>query len=121
MVLLHFFATWCEPCVAEIASLQQLTSMTRDEPLAVVAIDVAEIDLKVRAFFQKNPVGFAVLLDRDRSVTRNWQVSALPSTIVLDPQLEPRLLVEGDLDWSRPDIVTTLKTLYPASASADRK
>ena len=121
VVLLHFFATWCEPCVAEIASLQHLTSIMRDQPLAVVAIDVAEIDLKVRAFFEKNPADFAVLLDRDRAIARSWKISALPSTVILDPGLSPRLFVEGDLDWSRPDIITTLKTLYPAGADAGGK
>jgi thiol-disulfide isomerase/thioredoxin len=121
VVLLHFFATWCEPCVAEIASLQRLTSITRGQPLAVIAIDVAEIDLKVRAFFEKHSVDFAVLLDRDRAITRSWKISALPSTVVLDPDLSPRLFIEGDLDWSRPDIITTLKTLYPAGASAAGK
>lgn len=95
--------------------------MTRGQPLAVVAIDVAEIDLKVRAFFEKNPADFAVLLDRDRAIARSWKISALPSTVVLDPDLSPRLFVEGDLDWSRPDIITALKALYPTGAGAGGK
>lgn len=117
VVLLHFFATWCEPCVRELTSLQKLTSITRDKPLKIVAIDVAEVDLRVRAFFEKLPVDFPVLLDRDRAVTKAWRVSALPSTVVLAPDLAPRLFIEGDLDWSRPDVLTTIETLYPATAS----
>lgn len=116
VVLLHFFATWCEPCVREITSLQKLTSIARGKPLKIVAIDVAEVDLRVRAFFEKLPVGFPVLLDRDRAVTKAWQVSALPSTVVLAPDLTPRLLIEGDLDWSQPDVLTTIEGLYPAKA-----
>lgn len=113
VVLLHFFATWCEPCVAEMASLQQLARRTRDRPLAILAINVAEVDLRVRAFFDRHPVDFPVVLDRDRAVARAWGVSALPSTVVLDARLQPRLVVEGDLDWSRPDIVATIEALYP--------
>lgn len=116
VVLLHFFATWCEPCVREISSLQRLTEIARDKPLKIVAIDVAEVDLRVRAFFEKLPVNFPVLLDRDRAVTKAWHVSALPSTVVLAPDLTPRLFIEGDLDWSRPDVLTTIQTLYPAAA-----
>ncbi|MCO5130274.1 MAG: TlpA family protein disulfide reductase [Xanthobacteraceae bacterium] len=117
VVLLHFFATWCEPCVREIASLQRLGATSRDRPLKVVAIDVAEVDLRVRAFFEKQPVDFPVLLDRDRAVTKAWRVSALPSTYVLAPDLTPRLFIAGDLDWSRPDVLATIEALYPAAVS----
>lgn len=115
VVLVHFFATWCEPCVREIASLQKLTAITRGKSLAIVAVDVAEVDLRVRAFFEKSPVDFPVVLDRDRAVAKGWKISALPSTVVLDADLTPRLFVEGDLDWSQPDIVVALEALYPAA------
>jgi thiol-disulfide isomerase/thioredoxin len=119
VVLVHFFATWCEPCVRELTSLQKLSATTRGKPLAIVAIDVAEVDLRVRAFFEKIPVDFAVLLDRDRAVSKAWGVSALPTTFVLDANLAPKLFVEGDLDWSHPDILTTLEALYPTETSND--
>ncbi len=113
VVLVHFFATWCEPCVREMASLQQLARAARDEPLIVLAINVAEVDLRVRAFFEKHPVDFPVLLDRDRAVSRAWRISMLPSTVVLDGAHTARFIVESDLDWSRKDIRTTLKSIYP--------
>lgn len=113
VVVLHFFATWCEPCVREITSLRKLADIARDKPLKIVAIDVAEVDLRVRAFFEQHPVDFPVLLDRDRAVTRAWKVSALPSTYVLAPDLMPRLFVEGDLDWTQPDVLAAIERLYP--------
>lgn len=118
-VLVHFFATWCEPCVPELASLQRLARASRDEPLAIVAIDVGEVDLRVRAFFDKRPVDFPVLLDRNRSVAKAWNVTSLPTTFVLDAALQPRLFVEGDLDWSRPDIVSAIAALYPRQSRTD--
>jgi len=118
-VLVHFFATWCEPCVPELASLQRLAHAARDEPLAIVAIDVGEVDLRVRAFFDKRPVDFPVLLDRDRSVAKAWNITSLPTTFVLDATLQPRLFVEGDLDWSRPDIVSAIAALYPKRTRTD--
>jgi len=115
VVLVHFFATWCEPCVSEIASLQRLATTTRGKPFVILAVDVAEVDLRVRAFFEKQPVDFTILLDRDRAVSKSWDVSALPTTFVLDTNLAPKFFIEGDLDWSRPDVLAAIESLYPAS------
>ncbi len=114
-MLVHFFATWCEPCVSEMASIQRLATATHGKPLAIVAVDVAEADLRVRAFFAKQPVDFTILLDRDRAVSKSWDVTALPTTFVLDANLAPKLFIEGDLDWSRPDVLVAIESLYPAA------
>lgn len=114
VVLLHFFATYCEPCRPEMASLNKFLKANSDKSFSVFAVDVGEVDLRVRAFFEKDPVAFPVALDRDRKVTKAWGVSALPTTIILNEKLEPKLIVEGDLDWSNPDVVQKLETLLPA-------
>jgi thiol-disulfide isomerase/thioredoxin len=111
IVLVHFFATWCEPCREELSSLARLVQGPRGKRVAVVAVNVAEVPVRVRRFFDGAPVSFPVVLDADRTVTRAWSVGILPTTFVLDPALQPRLLVEGDMDWSRPDILAALDSV----------
>jgi peroxiredoxin len=101
VVLVHFFATWCEPCRDELPALRRLVERTSPAQLRVLAISVAEPDSRVRNFIDRTPVNFPVLLDRDRSVAKSWSVSALPTTFVLDRDLTPRLFVERDYDWDR--------------------
>lgn len=60
VVLVHFFATWCEPCRAEIASLRELQSRLDGQPFAIVPISVAEADGAVRRFFAADPPPFAI-------------------------------------------------------------
>ena len=110
-VLIHFFATWCEPCRAEMASLRDLQARLDGRPFAIVAISVAEADGAVRRFFAGESLPFAVLLDRDRSVARAWGIHTLPSTVVLDRTLKPRFMAEGDVDWTRPDVMKVLSDL----------
>lgn len=112
IVLIHFFATWCEPCRAEMASLLDLQARLDGRPFAIVPISVAEADGAVRRFFANESLPFAILLDRDRSVARAWNIHTLPSSVVLDRTLKPRFMAEGDVDWARPDVMKTLSDLF---------
>jgi len=112
IVLIHFFATWCEPCRAEMASLRDLQARLDGRPFAIVPISVAEADGAVRRFFANESLPFAVLLDRDRSVARAWGIHTLPSSVVLDRTLKPRFMAEGDVDWARPDVMKVLSDLF---------
>jgi thiol-disulfide isomerase/thioredoxin len=103
VVLVHFFATWCEPCREEIASLQRLSERASARPL-VLAVDVGEVDIRVKRFFENLPVSFSVLLDRDKAATKSWGVDQLPTTFLLDATLTPRFVIVGDFDWDRADV-----------------
>jgi len=103
ITIVHFFATWCESCRTELPSLARLAR--RAGPGArVIAVSVAEPDLRVRRFLTKTETGFPVLLDRERSVARAWGVATLPTSFVLDGALTPMLAAETSVDWDRFDL-----------------
>lgn len=111
IVLVHFFATWCEPCRKEIGSLEQLSKRLPQDRFAIIGVDVAEVEIRVKRFFDSLPVTFPIALDHDGAVAKAWGVDALPATFVLGRNLTPKFRVQGDLDWNRPDINRLLATL----------
>jgi peroxiredoxin len=117
VVLVHFFATWCEPCREELSSLSRLLERQAGDRISVLAVNVAEVPARVQRFLDAAPVSFPVLLDADRAVTKAWGVSILPTTFVLDRALVARLFVEGDVDWTRADALAALERV----GSADPK
>ncbi len=84
--------------------------------LTVVAIDAGETDRAVQRFFATLPVPFPILLDRDRAIARAWRVDVLPTTFVLDGNLIPRFVADGDIDWSRPEVERALTSLFALEA-----
>jgi thiol-disulfide isomerase/thioredoxin len=108
-VLVHYFATWCIPCRRELPALAGLA--VRHPAPRLTIIDVGEPDVRVKRFFAETPVPFPVLLDRQRSVAKAWRVDVLPTTILLDPALRPRLSVEGEFDWSSEDADAAVRSL----------
>jgi thiol-disulfide isomerase/thioredoxin len=111
IVLVHFFATWCASCHEEMTSLQKLAGQLSDKAVMILAIDVADMDLRARRYFEINPVDFPVLLDRDRKTAAAWDVYSLPMTFILDKSRKPKYVAEASLDWSRPDVVEFIDTL----------
>jgi thiol-disulfide isomerase/thioredoxin len=102
VLLVHFFATWCEPCREELPALNRLAARANGN-VKVLAIAVADADRRVQRFFATTPVDFPVLLDRDRAVAKAWNVATLPTTFVLDAALLPRFVVESDCAWDSLD------------------
>lgn len=109
-VIVHFFATWCAPCIEEMASLNALAAEVRDGA-AILAVNVGEVDARVRTFFRDRPVAFPILLDRDRATMKAWTVESLPTSFVLDRDLKPALKTEEPLDWTSPAVTAALAAL----------
>jgi len=110
-VILHFFATWCGPCREEMEALRRFVARTKDSDLTVLAVSVGEPADRVRRFFDKTPVNFTIVLDRDMTVTRAWRVAMLPTTYVLNAELKPKLFLRGEQQWDRLDAAQIVRKL----------
>jgi thiol-disulfide isomerase/thioredoxin len=111
VVVINFWATWCEPCREEMPSLNRLKAQMADTPFAILAIDMGEGEGRIKSFLEKTPVDFPVLLDRDSAVAKSWKVRVLPTTLVLDPDNRIRFIAIGELDWSSAEIEKRLRAL----------
>lgn len=104
VVLVNFWATWCEPCREEMPSMERLRVSLAERPFAVLAVNLAEPESRIAKFLDTVPVGFPILLDRDTKTTRAWQAKVLPATYVVGPDGAIRYRHVGELDWSKPEV-----------------
>jgi thiol-disulfide isomerase/thioredoxin len=111
VVLINFWATWCEPCREEMPSIERLRGTLQDRPFAVLAVNLAEGEQKVRAFLERVPVRFTVLLDADGGASRAWRARLLPATFIVGPDGAVRYSYVGALDWSMPAVRDAIQSL----------
>lgn len=115
-IIVHFFATWCAPCIEEMASLDALAAR-RGGQVQILAVDVGEIEARLRSFFRDRPVRFPILLDRDRAAMKRWRVEGLPTSFVLDRDLRPALMTTAPLDWTSPAVLAALDAVVGGGAN----
>jgi thiol-disulfide isomerase/thioredoxin len=100
VVLVNFWATWCEPCREEMPSIERLRASLSAEPFEVLAINLAEPRSRIEHFLANTPLSFPVLRDTDAGTAKAWQARVLPATYLVDAAGRIRYLRFGEFDWS---------------------
>lgn len=113
VVLINFWATWCEPCREEMPSIERLRRSLEGRPFAVLAVNLAEPDTRVQRFLREVPLGFTVLMDRDTATAKAWKARMLPATFIVGPDGRIRYSYFGELDWSKAAIRDAITALLP--------
>jgi len=111
LVLLNFWATWCEPCRDEMASMRKLQERLAGRPFAVVLVNYGEARARVADFVAREAIAFPMLLDPNQSAPRAWRVRVLPSSFLIAPDGRVRYSVIGEIDWAGATAVEMVQSL----------
>ena len=111
VVLINFWATWCEPCRAEMASMRRLQERLAGKPFTVLLVNHGEARVRVRDFVSREALALSVLLDPNQDASRAWRVRVLPSSFVVGADGRVRYTVIGEMDWASPESVEAIQTL----------
>lgn len=107
-VLINFWASWCEPCRAEMPSLQALAQRPGPPEVVVLAINYKESPAIIQRFVQNTDLQLPVLSDPEGHIARRWGITVFPSTVVMGPDGRVRGVLRGELDWSGPEAARLL-------------
>jgi len=97
-ILLNFWQTWCEPCVAEFPHLRRMYEANKDKGFVLfgVAMDGPETVANVPAFAKRNQLNFPVLLDEDSHVAAVYNPKkSAPLSVLIDKTGKIVVIREG--------------------------
>jgi len=95
VVLINFWASWCGPCRQEMPVLDELHNQYKALGFTVLGVNVEENPQQARKLLKDMPVSFPVLFDDSSVVSKQYDVIAMPSTVLVDRNGNMRYLHKG--------------------------
>jgi len=83
VVLVNFWATWCQPCRREMPDLDALYQRFKDQGFVILAISDEGAE-KVKTFLAENKISYPILLDPGRKVNDLFRIGGIPKSFVYD-------------------------------------
>lgn len=100
VVLVNFWATWCEPCKDELPALVKLKDQLAGRPFELVTVNYGEFPDRINQYLARAGIKLPVLLDTQNEVSKQWKVGGLPMTFLVDAHGRVRYFVFGERAWN---------------------
>lgn len=95
VVMLNFWASWCGPCRQEMPLMDELYEQYKDLGFTILAVNVDEDRAEAHRFLDKVPVSYPILYDPESNVSEQYEVQAMPTTVMIDRDGNARFLHRG--------------------------
>ena len=112
LLLLNFWATWCEPCKEEMPSLDRLQVNQNLSNLKIFAINISqESKKKVDSFFKDlNIENFEPYFDAPTTLAKTFSLRGVPTSILIDKDGKEFARIMGSIDFNDKIFINWLKT-----------
>ncbi len=113
LIILNFWATWCEPCKEEMPSLNRLQANQKLKNLKIYPINIGKENLnKVKSFFSElNINNLEPYFDNPSTLAKTFSLRGLPTTILLNSKGEEFARIIGSINFDNENFINWLKNL----------
>lgn len=113
LTAVHFWATWCVPCIKELSEVDTALATYGSKGFKVVAISLDADDgiPKVKQFFADHKITrLTPYVDFGMASFKASGTNGLPTTIFINAQGQEIARAEGPLAWQKPETITFLES-----------
>lgn len=108
IVIVHFWATWCPPCIEELPQMQKALAGL-GEGVVVLPVSLDRTKEAVEAFYAANGITLPLVMDDKGKAMRGMEIKGLPSTVIISREGKEIARRAGVVDWSNPAVAEVIK------------
>jgi thiol-disulfide isomerase/thioredoxin len=105
------WASWCGPCRQEMPVLEQLYRKYKPAGFTLLGVNVEPKSADALGFLKSTPVSFPILFDTTSKVSTLYEVSGMPSTVILDRKGNVRFIHHGYKPGEESEYLDQIRTL----------
>jgi peroxiredoxin len=95
VVMINFWATWCGPCRQEMPLLETIYKKYNKMGFTLLGVNVEPDSKPAEDWLKATPVSFPILFDTKSEVSKMYEVSGMPSTVIVDRKGNVRVIHHG--------------------------
>lgn len=122
ILLIHFWATWCVPCIHELRTLQNLRKQIGNDSFEILAVAINEDYREVAPVIARNEIDLPMFRDPMQAAQRAFGVNEVPESFFVSPSGHFLLFadpltgalqskISGARDWDSPKVVDQIRAL----------
>ena len=105
VVVLNFWATWCQPCVEETPSLNKLQKYIESRNALVLGVSADEDPAAYEKFLKDQRVIFPTFREPTRRLALDYGTPAYPDTYIIDRHGKIARKFYGPQQWDSPEML----------------
>lgn len=109
-VIIHFWATWCPPCVEEMPALNRFWARLRNNPkIELYSVSVDDNWKAIDDFQKKVPFDLPVFRDRGAVTAHKFGTRKFPETYIANPHGRILYHLAQAVNWDDPNVLSTIE------------
>jgi thiol-disulfide isomerase/thioredoxin len=111
-LLINVWASWCGPCIQEMASLERLAWREDRVPFSVIGISTDDYPQKALAFLNRSNATIRHFIDHDQQVENLLGASTIPLTVLVDADGRVVDKIYGAREWDSPESMQLISKAF---------
>jgi peroxiredoxin len=114
LLVLNFWASWCEPCIAETPTLNQFSQVFANQGVVVLGVSMDRNEKLYKDFLNRYRIGFETSRDPDGNISSSYGTFQFPDSYIIDPSGKVVEKIINAQNWMAPDFLKHIQMMLKA-------